>query len=90
MPEAAAPEAAADSELGYLIADTHPWARVLVDGEDTHKMTPIAPRAKISLKPGKHVITFVVGSQPFDYTIMVAPGQDYSLSKTLPVSKTDN
>ena len=81
---AAAPDPT-PGEPGYLIADTTPWARVLVDGSDTNKMTPIAPRAKIPVGPGKHTVTFVVGDQRFPYTIMVEPGQDYHLTKQLPV-----
>jgi hypothetical protein len=71
---------------GFLIADSKPWAKVLVDGKDTGKMTPIAARGKIPLTPGKHTVTFVHGEQKFSYTIMVEPGQDYTLQKTLPVN----
>lgn len=84
---AAAPAVAADPEAapGFLIADTTPWARVILDGTDTNKMTPIAAPAKISLAAGKHTVTFVVDNQRFSYTIMVEPGQDYILKKQLPV-----
>src|SRR5262249_61132665 len=44
---------AADAEQpGYLIAGTNPLARLYIAGEDTPKITPIAPRSKIALKPG--------------------------------------
>jgi hypothetical protein len=87
-PPPTAPPEPAEGE-GYLMADTTPWARVVVDGTDTSKMTPIAPRARIPLAAGKHVVTFVVGEQKFSYTIMVTPGQDYHLTKELPV-KSEN
>ncbi len=83
--EGDAPAPFEDAEPGYLIADTTPWARVLVDGKDTGKMTPIADRAKISLPAGKHTVTFVVGDKRYSYTIFVEPGQDYVMNKQLGV-----
>jgi serine/threonine protein kinase len=80
-----APPDPSEGAPGYLIADTTPWAKVILDGSDTNKMTPIAERAKIAVGAGKHTVTFVVGEQRFSYTIMVEPGQDYHLSKQLPV-----
>jgi hypothetical protein len=85
--EAASPNPLENAEPGYLVADTTPWARVVVDGEDTGKMTPIAERSGIPVAAGKHVVTFVVGEQRFSYTIMVEPGQPYVLKKELPVSQ---
>lgn len=73
------------ADVGYLVAWTTPWARVFIDGRDTGKMTPIAPRAKIALKPGKHRVTFVVGTQRFHYPIVVSPGETFKLRETLPV-----
>jgi hypothetical protein len=84
-PVAAPPAADENAEPGYLVADTTPWARLIVDGQDTGKMTPIAARARIAISAGKHVVTFVVGEEKFSYTIMVEPGQEYSLKKDLPV-----
>jgi eukaryotic-like serine/threonine-protein kinase len=86
-PVAATPDAApaASEEVGYLIANTTPYAKVLIDAHDTGKMTPIAPRAKIPLKPGKHTVTFVVGEDSFDYPIVIEAGRDHRLIKTLPV-----
>jgi hypothetical protein len=84
-PPPAPAAAATDEEPGYLIAETTPWARILIDGKDTGRMTPVAPRAKIAVTPGKHKVTFVVGDKSFGYTIMVAPGEDYVLKRELPV-----
>jgi hypothetical protein len=72
-------------DMGYLIANTTPYAKVLIDGKDTGKMTPIAPRAKIPLKPGKHTVTFVSGADSFNYPIVIEAGRDHRLIKTLPV-----
>jgi serine/threonine protein kinase len=86
-PPSATPSPLEEAAPGYLVADTTPWARVIVDGQDTGKMTPVAERSKIQVGAGKHVVTFVVGEQRFSYTIMVEPGQDYVLKKDLPVEE---
>ena len=70
---------------GYLIANTTPWARVLVDSKDTGKMTPIAPKARIALPPGKHTITFVVGDKKFPFPVTIEAGKELRLQKTLPL-----
>ena len=74
------------SKVGYLIANTEPWARVVIDGKDTGMMTPIAPRSKIPLKPGKHTVTFVIDGQKFKFGIVIVAGEDYRLIKTLEVA----
>ena len=74
-----------EEQVGYLIANTTPYAKVIIDAHDTGKMTPIAPRAKIPLKPGKHTVTFVVGPDSFNYPIIIEAGRDHRLIKTLPV-----
>ncbi len=70
-----------DNQSGFLSASSNPPARLIVDGNDTGKTTP----SKVPVSPGKHKVTFVVGDQKFNYNIMVEPGQDYSLSKSLSV-----
>jgi len=79
-------EAATEPPRGYLIAWTTPWARVFIDGKDTGKMTPIAPRARIALTPGTHKVTFVVGAERFSYSVDVAAGETLRLKKDLPVA----
>jgi hypothetical protein len=71
-------------EPGSFTAYTQPFARVFIDGKDTGKMTPIAPRSAISVTPGTHVVTFVVGDQKYDFRITVAAGERTNLVKTLP------
>jgi hypothetical protein len=73
----------ASNQPGYLVANTQPWARVIIDGHDTGKTTPIAPRSKIALKPGKHVVTFVVSGKRFHFDVMIKPGEDTRLIKQL-------
>jgi hypothetical protein len=86
-PAPAKPEKAKQEreEEGYLVASTTPWAKVLVDGEDTGRVTPIVPRSKLALPPGPHEITFVVGEERFSYRIRVRPGRVTRLIKTLPL-----
>jgi len=72
-------------DVGYLVTNTIPWAKVLVDGKDTGKTTPVAPRSKIPLKPGRHKITFVVEGKKFDYTITIRAGEITRLIKRLKV-----
>ena len=74
---------AASTETGYLVANTQPWAKVVIDGKDTGKTTPIAPRSKIPLKPGKHTVTFVAGGKKYTYDIAVKAGEDLYLIKQL-------
>ena len=76
-------EKAVDTETGYLVANTQPWAKVIIDGKDTGKTTPIAPRSKIALRPGKHNVTFVAGGKKYSYDIAVKPGEDLYLIKQL-------
>jgi hypothetical protein len=78
-------ETSPDGDVGYLIANTTPYAKVFIDNKDTGKMTPIAPRAKIGLKAGKHTVTFVIGDKKFSYPIQIEAGKDHRLIKTLPV-----
>ncbi|HWM89123.1 MAG TPA: PEGA domain-containing protein [Kofleriaceae bacterium] len=70
---------------GSFTAYTQPFARVFIDGKDTGKMTPIAPRSAIPLAPGPHEVTFVVGDQKFNYRINIAPGESKNLIRTLRV-----
>ncbi len=76
-------EKSSAQETGYLIANTQPWARVFIDGKDTGKTTPIAPRSKLEIKPGKHTVTFVVSGKKYNYDISVRPGEEVRLMKQL-------
>jgi len=70
-------------EPGFLVANTQPWAKVIIDGKDTGKTTPIAPRSKIALKPGKHVVTFVANGKKFNFDVVIKPAEDTRLIKQL-------
>ncbi len=81
--EPAAPPAANSNEPGFLVANTQPWAKVIIDGKDTGKTTPIAPRSKIPLKPGKHKVTFVANGKKYDFDVQIKPGEDFRLIRQL-------
>jgi hypothetical protein len=81
------PTTVAVADEGYLVAYTTPFARVVVDGSDTGKATPIGPRAKIHLKPGKHKVKFVVGDQSEAYTINIEAGKTTTLTKDLQIGQ---
>jgi hypothetical protein len=81
------PQVAREPDMGYLVARTRPWARVHIDGRDTGLMTPIAPRAKIPLRPGTRRITFVVGDQSFTREVRIVAGETLELDEELPVSR---
>jgi len=71
--------------VGYLVANTMPWgAKVLVDGKDTGQLTPVMPRKKIPLKPGRHKVTFVLAGKKHNFSISVQPGKTSRLIKKLP------
>jgi len=71
------------SQAGSFTAYTQPFARVFIDGKDTGKMTPIAPRSAVRLAPGTHQVTFVVDEQKFDFKISIEPGERLNMIKTL-------
>jgi hypothetical protein len=71
------------TENGFLVANTQPWAKVFIDGKDTGKTTPIAPRSKIALKPGKHLVTFVANGKKFNFDVTIKPAEDTRLIKQL-------
>jgi serine/threonine protein kinase len=73
----------ANNDPGYLVANTQPWAKVWIDGKDTGKTTPIAPRSKIPLKPGKHTVTFVANGKKYSFDINVRSDEDVRLIKQL-------
>ena len=79
-PKAVQPAA---NDPGFLVANTQPWAKVIIDGKDTGKTTPIAPRCKIPLKPGKHVVTFVANGKKFNFDVNIKSNEDTRLIKQL-------
>jgi len=78
--EAAKTESAVDPTKGYLQLTSKPPAKVLIDGSDTGKMTPVSG---LAVAPGKHKITFIINDDKFTYPVNVTAGQTVVLSKDL-------
>ncbi len=71
-----------DPTKGYLQVFSKPQAKILVDGNETGLKTPINGHA-LSLAPGKHKITFVIGDDRFSYPVMIKAGATESMTKDL-------
>jgi hypothetical protein len=82
-PVAPVAEAPQSGESGYLVANTKPWAKVFIDGKDTGRTTPIAPRDRIPLRPGKHTVTFVANQKKHSFEIVVKPGEEKKIIQDL-------
>jgi len=79
----AQPSSPAGAGEGFLIANTHPWAKVFIDSKDTGKTTPIGPRDRIPLKSGKHVVTFVTSDKRVSVEVNIKAGEETKLVKDL-------
>jgi hypothetical protein len=73
---------AADPSKGYLQVFSKPVAKILVDGVDTGMKTPISGHT-LSLTPGKHKVTFVIGDDRFTYPVTIKQGSTETMSKDL-------
>ena len=71
---------AADKD-GYLVVTSKPvGAKILIDGKPTGMTTPTS---KITVAPGRHKVTFVVGSDKFTFAVLVKAGETLTLNKEL-------
>ncbi|MCE9576114.1 MAG: hypothetical protein K8W52_23390, partial [Deltaproteobacteria bacterium] len=77
------------TDEGYLVAYTTPFSRVVIDGVDTGKTTPIGPRGRIALKPGKHKIKFVVGDQSETISITIEAGKTAKVTRDLQIGSSE-
>jgi hypothetical protein len=68
---------------GFLVIASKPWARVLVDGKDTGRNTPIPPSNPLALPAGNHEITLEVKSKRFNFTVTIRADETHRLIKTL-------
>ena len=69
---------------GFLIANTKPWARVIIDGKDTGQWTPIVGKRKLSLSAGAHKITFKTkDGKTLTVNVTIKPGQTTKLIKQI-------
>ena len=75
---AAAKQKKAAGNLGYVTvsAGLDVYAKVLVDGEDTGRTTPITSASPLTLAPGSHTITLVLGDKKKDAQVTVIGGKE--------------
>jgi hypothetical protein len=73
---------AGDPNKGYLQVFSKPPAKILVDNVDTNLKTPISGQT-LSLAPGKHKVTFVIGDDRFTYPVVIKAGVTETMSKDL-------
>jgi hypothetical protein len=59
-----------------------PPAKILVDNVETNLKTPISGQT-LSLAPGKHKVTFVIGDDRFTYPVVIKAGVTETMSKDL-------
>ncbi len=69
-------------DKGYLEVFSKPAAKILIDGVDTGLTTPIKGKA-LALTPGKHKVTFVIGSDRYTYFVVTKSGQTDTMTKDL-------
>ena len=70
---------------GYLIANTKPWARVIIDGKDTGQWTPIVGKRKLSLPAGSHKIPFKTkDGKTLTVNVNIKAGQTTKVIKQIP------
>jgi hypothetical protein len=68
----------------YLVILTEPpGARVLLDGVDTGKKTPIGNRQRLAVAAGKRQLTLVLGRNRWDFTVTIAAGETEAVTKEL-------
>lgn len=77
----------ADPATGKLAVFSMPSAKILIDGKDIKRSTPITSRAPLVLPAGRHKVTFVVGAEKFSFTVTITAGQLLELHKQLPVTR---
>ncbi|HTR54983.1 MAG TPA: serine/threonine-protein kinase [Kofleriaceae bacterium] len=65
---------------GYLQVFSVPSGRVLVDGSDTGRETPVSKPA-LRLAPGRHKVTLVIGDDRFSYPVVIKAGATSAINK---------
>jgi hypothetical protein len=71
------------SDVGFLQVLSKPaGGKVLVDGVDTKKVTPVMGKP-LELAPGRHKITIVIGADRFTWPVVIEAGAVVTLDKVL-------
>ena len=75
---------AATSGWGSLVVSTQPWGRVLIDGRDTGRNTPILPNNPLKLRPGSYRLTVRTNAgESFSFPVSVVEGQTSRIVRRL-------
>lgn len=78
----AAPAAA--EAPGYLLIYSDPrGARVIIDGVNTGRITPIVARERLELSPGRHKVTLETASLKMTYEVVIRANDTETLTKEL-------
>ncbi len=85
-PEPPVKEAPKGNEPGFLVANTQPWAKVLIDGKDTGSKTP---QKKIKLTPGIHAVTVTSADKAVseNFTVEIKSGATVTEARDLKPKK---
>jgi outer membrane biosynthesis protein TonB len=67
---------------GYLAVTSKSPAKILVDGVDTGLSTPITGHM-LPLSPGKHKVTFLIGTDRVTFPVVIKAGENSALHKDL-------
>jgi len=82
---APAPATRSSPGTGYLVANTRPWARVIVDGKDTGLWTPVPPAKKLALPAGRHTVVFrTKEGKELKVTVTIEAGKTHKVIRKIP------
>ncbi|MFL5310474.1 MAG: protein kinase domain-containing protein [Myxococcales bacterium] len=79
------PAQPASALIGYLVTNTRPAARVIVDGRETGRWTPVPEANPIALPAGAHTIVFeTADGKRHEESVQIEPGKTARLVRDLP------
>jgi len=75
----------ASAQIGYLVTNTRPAARLSIDGRETGRWTPVPEANPIALPAGSHSVIFeTADGKRLEQTVQIEPGKTARLSLDLP------
>jgi len=74
----------ASAQIGYLVTNTKPVARVTIDGRETGRWTPVPDANPIALSAGAHKLVFETpDGKRFEETLQIEAGKTSRLVRDL-------
>ena len=64
---------------GYLVVVTPKQSKIVVDGKDTGRKTPVAPSNPLSLGPGRHKVRLEAEGKSTEYRVVIKSGETAKL-----------